>query len=69
MKLDSHLSEKKVLAHLRRQAAETFGPMRTFEVAAGLEQTATALARIAAAPLDLTDDAPDTSGVNAEGGS
>ncbi|MBX5445963.1 hypothetical protein [Sphaerobacter sp.] len=67
MKLDSHLSEKKVLAQLRRQAAETFGPMRTFEMAEALEATAAALARIAAAPLDPTDEAPDTSGVDTGG--
>lgn len=67
MKLDSHLSEKKVLAQLRRQAAETFGPMRTFEMAETLELTAAALARIAATPLDLTDEAPDTSGVDTGG--
>ncbi|MDI3340271.1 MAG: hypothetical protein QJR03_07030 [Sphaerobacter sp.] len=67
MKLDAQLSEKKVLAQLRRMAAETFGPMRTYEMAGTLERTAGALARIAAVPLDLRDAAPDTSGVNGGG--
>lgn len=64
MRLDPTLSETDMVRRLRQEAAEAYGPMRTFELSGAIESTAAALTLIAQAPLDLTDDAPDTSGID-----
>lgn len=66
MKLDPRITASDIHRILARDAAETFGPARTKLLYDRLGRTAEALALIAAQPMDLTDEPPDTSGL--EGG-
>lgn len=66
MRLDSELDASEIRRILLRDAAETFGPMRTYEISGALGSLAEALAVIAHEPLALDDDAPDLSGLPAD---
>lgn len=66
MRLDPDLDAAEIRRILLRDAAETFGPMRTYEISGALGGLAEALAVIAHEPLTLEDDAPDLSGIPAE---
>ncbi|HET9016549.1 MAG TPA: hypothetical protein VFN57_13200 [Thermomicrobiaceae bacterium] len=66
MRLDPRLTSTQLRRALQEQAARDFGPMRASVLFASLSYTAETLALIAAAPVDLTGEAPDRSGV-AEG--
>lgn len=66
MRLDPELDAAEIRRILLRDAAETFGPMRTFEISGALGSLAEALAIIAGEPLALDDDAPDLSGIPAD---
>ncbi len=69
MRLDPRLTKTDIRRILQVRAAETFGPLRANELFNLVGYTAETLALIAAAPLDLTDVAPDTSGIDTtEGG-
>ncbi|HUY98736.1 MAG TPA: hypothetical protein VMU89_00195 [Thermomicrobiaceae bacterium] len=69
MRLDPRLTPTEIRRILQRRAAEAFGPMRANELFDLVGYTTDCLARIAAAPLSLTGEAPDLSGVDAPEGS
>ena len=63
MRLDAGLTVEEIAASLRREASDSFGAERAAQLEAQLRQHAAWLARVAAEPLELDEEAPDLSGL------
>jgi hypothetical protein len=59
MRFDPSLSREAVLVNLRQEAEQVYGAERLAELAPFVEVAATALWRLAQAPLEPTETEPD----------